>query len=86
MSPEALVNQNALTLVKNWQKISDENDDDKVEGGPGRRKTIKNMTDAKKMKKKAGTLESAFKNNLMDPKKTIGELLHTYYLNIFASS
>lgn len=73
MSPEALVDQNALTLVKRWQKISDENDDDKVEGGPGRRKTIKNMTDAKKKPKHARTLDAQFMENLMNPQKSIGK-------------
>lgn len=66
MSQDAILDKNAVAIVKDWQKLHGIDDDYENDSGSGpdrvgRRKTVHNLEKARRKKRQIGTLDVAFK-------------------------
>lgn len=71
MSQDALLDKNAIAIVKDLQKLNglDDDYDNDSGSGPqnvGRRKTIHNLEKARQKKRNIGTLDVAFKKRFFN--------------------
>lgn len=85
MSQDALLDKNAIAIVKDLQKLNglDDDYDNDSGSGPqnvGRRKTIHNLEKARQKKRNIGTLDVAFKKRFFNMNANEGPGLIPFFI------